>query len=322
MASTVVIITGMHRSGTSLVSSLLHFAGLNVGSNLLGEPESNPFGHYEDLDFSNLQDNFLTNRGYSYLQTPPFDIYLNREEVIQSRKLISQRKKFEHWGFKDPRTCLFLNHWLRLIPEAKFLFVFRHPLEVFISLLKRADYQILKNPMDGFEAWSEYNQRVLSFFKTHRDICTLCHIRAIIQFPEEFCEIISEKFKLTKKIKFNKVFDSNIFSIISIPEWYEEILNERFPKLISLYTELNDTADLPIDLSKKNTNTNEDILDAFGAMIRSMASKHLILYDELTELQREHHQTKAMLKDLKKSLPVKVAEFFKFMSVRRLFRKD
>jgi hypothetical protein len=322
MASTVVIITGMHRSGTSLVSSLFYSAGLNVGINLLGETESNPLGHYEDLDFINLQDNFLTSRGYSYLRIPSVNIELNRKEVIQSRKLISQREKFEFWGFKDPRTCLFLNHWLRLIPEAKFLFVFRHPLEIFISLLKRADYHILKDPMDGFEAWYQYNQRVLSFIKTHRDICTLCHIRAIIQFPEDFFEIISEKFRLKKEIPFNQVFDSNVFSMISIPEWCEEILNERFPKLLPLYTELNNTADLPIDLSKEHKNTNEDILDALGTMIQSMTDKHMSLYDELTELQKEHRQTKVMLKNLKKSLPIKVAEFFRFTPVRRLFRKN
>jgi hypothetical protein len=200
--------------------------------------------------------------------------------------------------------------------------VFRHPIEVFISLLKRAEYYILKNPLDGFEAWYQYNQCVLSFVKAHRDICTLCHIHAIIQSPEDFFKIISEKFKLSKEVPFNQVFDSNVFSMISIPDWCEEVLNERFPKLITLYTELNDTADLPIDLNKQSTNTNEDILDAFGTMIRSMTREHLSLYGELTELQKEHRQTKAMLKDLKKSLPIKVAEFLRFMPVRRLFRKD
>ena len=322
MASTIVIIAGMHRSGTSLVANILQLAGLNIGLNLLGETESNPYGHYEDLDFSNLQDNILTSRGYNYLQVPPVDIDLTEDEIFKIRHLISKRAQFEFWGFKDPRTCLFLNHWFRLVPDAKYLFVFRHPIEVFISLLKRAEYYILKHPLDGFEAWYQYNQRVLSFVETHRDICTLCDIRAIIQTPEVFFKIISEKFKLSKEVPFNQVFDSNFFSMISIPDWCEEVLNERIPKLITLYTELNDTADLPIDPNKNNTGTNKDILDAFESMIRSMAGKHLSLYNELTELQKEHRQTKAMLKHLKKSLPIKVAEFLKFMPVRQLFRKD
>lgn len=321
MTSTIVITTGMHRSGTSLVSNILQIAGLNVGLNLLGETEANPYGHYEDLDFSNLQDNFLTSRGYNYLQLPPVDIDLTRDEVIQSRDLINKREKFEFWGFKDPRTCLFLNHWFRLIPEAKYLFVFRHPLEVFISLLKRAEYYILKNPLSGFEAWYQYNKRALSFVKTHHDICTLCHIYAIIQYPEEFFKIISERFNLKNNIKFEQVFDPNVFSMITIPEWCEGILNERFPELTNLYKELNDIADLPIDLKEKSTNTNRDILDSFEDMIQSMTGKHLRLFDELSELQKEHHQTKAMLNDLKKSTPVKVAKFIKLKRVRRFFKK-
>ena len=194
-------------------------------------------------------------------------------------------------------------------------------LEVFISLLKRAEYYILKNPLSGFEAWYQYNKRALSFIKNHRDICTLCHIHAIIQNPEDFFKIINENFNLKIYTKFEQVFDPNVFSMIAIPEWCERILNEKFPKLTKLYKEINEIADLPIDFNEKDTNTNEDILYAFGTMIQSITGKYLRLSDELSELQKEHHQTKAMLNNLQKSIPVKVAKFTRLKRLGRFFKK-
>jgi len=46
-----LVITGMHRSGTSLVASLFAGAGVNVGTRLIGASRGNDRGHWEDLDF-------------------------------------------------------------------------------------------------------------------------------------------------------------------------------------------------------------------------------------------------------------------------------
>ncbi|MEY2858272.1 MAG: hypothetical protein RLZZ74_2584, partial [Cyanobacteriota bacterium] len=45
----VMIITGMHRSGTSLTASLLQSAGVNLGDRLMSEDRGNSKGHFEDL---------------------------------------------------------------------------------------------------------------------------------------------------------------------------------------------------------------------------------------------------------------------------------
>lgn len=47
----VLVITGMHRSGTSFAASLLHDAGLYLGGRMLAPHASNPLGHFEDLEF-------------------------------------------------------------------------------------------------------------------------------------------------------------------------------------------------------------------------------------------------------------------------------
>lgn len=62
---TVVVITGMHRSGTSLTTSLLQSAGVFIGDRLLGNNLSNPKGHFEDLDFVEFHQQLLQAQGLS-----------------------------------------------------------------------------------------------------------------------------------------------------------------------------------------------------------------------------------------------------------------
>ncbi|MEM7034937.1 MAG: chromosome partitioning protein ParA, partial [Chloroflexota bacterium] len=67
----VVIITGMHRSGTSLVANVLQQGGLNIGQNLLGPGHGNLRGHFEDQDFFHFHDSVLNRMGESWLPQKP-----------------------------------------------------------------------------------------------------------------------------------------------------------------------------------------------------------------------------------------------------------
>jgi len=51
MNNHVMIVAGMHRSGTSLISHWLNSCGLNLGETLLGPDIGNIEGHYEDVNF-------------------------------------------------------------------------------------------------------------------------------------------------------------------------------------------------------------------------------------------------------------------------------
>jgi hypothetical protein len=51
----ILIITGMHRSGTSLTAAFIHKIGLDLGDNLLKYNYWNPKGYFEDIDFVEFQ---------------------------------------------------------------------------------------------------------------------------------------------------------------------------------------------------------------------------------------------------------------------------
>ena len=54
-----IVVAGMHRSGTSLVASVLSMLGVSLGSTLLGADRNNPKGYFEDTDFLRLNREML-----------------------------------------------------------------------------------------------------------------------------------------------------------------------------------------------------------------------------------------------------------------------
>ena len=61
--SSVLVVAGFHRSGTSLVTEILSRAGLFVGDDLIGANPSNPYGHFEDREVVRLHDRLLADVG-------------------------------------------------------------------------------------------------------------------------------------------------------------------------------------------------------------------------------------------------------------------
>src|SRR5687767_11000665 len=71
-----IVLTGMHRSGTSLVARLFIEAGVDLGRELLGTGEHNRAGHFEDQAFLSFHERVLIARDPSkrVLWEPPHDL--------------------------------------------------------------------------------------------------------------------------------------------------------------------------------------------------------------------------------------------------------
>lgn len=139
MKNKVLIVAGMHRSGTSLVTQWLHKCGLHMGENFLGPAVGNVDGHFEDVDFLNfhketLRDQQLHESGLT--EKPVQDIPLYAREKLKS--IIEDKNNRSHeWGWKDPRTCLFLPVYSQLIPDARYLIILRDYQSTVSSLINR-----------------------------------------------------------------------------------------------------------------------------------------------------------------------------------------
>lgn len=136
---TSVVVLGMHRSGSSLTTSIIQKLGVNIGETLLGPHPSQPRGHFEDVDFYRLNMDILRAAGGDWANPPTETRILESGKQFSKRiqNLVSSKDK-ELWGWKDPRTCLTLPLYLPYLKQPKFILVYRNTSNIVNSLLKRS----------------------------------------------------------------------------------------------------------------------------------------------------------------------------------------
>ena len=248
MSNKILIITGMHRSGTSLVSQYLSESGFHLGNNLLDfdsfSPDSAYNGHHEDKDFYEFHVQILARKRNYGFPTNEFGlpVRVKKSDRQKAIELIAFRSHLSQWGWKDPRTALFLDFWHEIIDNPKYLFLYREPLLVVDSLLRRGtDKQILRKPIIGLKSWKVFNQQILRFWQKNQEVCLIFNIDRVIQNPEYLLQCLDEKLGIKlQTIEFEKVFAKK-----ALKSQYSEVLEnlkQRYPKQVAnsidLYQEL------------------------------------------------------------------------------------
>jgi len=181
----VLVVTGMHRSGTSLLASLAAAGGVDLGTELMPASKGNRRGHFEDLELVRFHERCLERRGGGPLRPPADGVArFTPEETRAARELLANRAGKPSWGWKDPRTTLFLAAWEELLPAAFYLLVYRHPAEVALSLARRGlDLEVQLDAWTAIRAWTVYNRRLLEFHASRPERCLLCSIAAAARDP-------------------------------------------------------------------------------------------------------------------------------------------
>lgn len=136
---TAIVVLGMHRSGTSLVSSMLHTLGVTMGANgFLEADEGNPHGYWEDGEFLDINKRLLKRAGGDWRNPPSVNDIEKLKKDKEVSKVCRQLVNSRHgvWGWKDPRTCLTLPVWWQFLDrhDTRILMVKRHKGDVLQSL--------------------------------------------------------------------------------------------------------------------------------------------------------------------------------------------
>ena len=160
-----MFITGCHRSGTSLLASVLsEFLGVSPDKGDQMQPAlDNPMGFQESNRFVSFNDLLLDRVGCSWVRPPLFPPQWDKDPLLA--ELSSQRQSFHElalerlWLVKDPRFCLtypaYLHILLRRVPIVASI---RHPLSVAGSLFARNGIPLNA----GLCIWFLYNYHLAS----------------------------------------------------------------------------------------------------------------------------------------------------------------
>lgn len=242
----VLVITGMHRSGTSLATSLLQSSGVFIGNRLMKEGRGNVKGHFEDWDFVDLHRDCLTSLAINQEGwTTQTNFSFSEEYLKWAKALIKKRSQHQVWGWKDPRTTLFLNSWSQLIASAKFIFIYRAPWDVVDSLFRRGDLVFKTDPKIAIETWFSYNQAILRFCQQTKRPWLLLRIEDVIQNPQFIIDSVNQQLNLNLRSP-QALYDRSLFQPSEANLHRAMMIKQYFPHVLRLYLQLHQQATLSI----------------------------------------------------------------------------
>ncbi len=160
-----IIVLGMHRSGTSVVARLLNMMGAYFApENVMMPPTpENPKGYWERNDIVLLNEGILANLGATWNRMSTLDLSrisedLQQEFNKQALAILQGLDANRPWMAKDPRFCLLLPLWLKLLEVPVFVYVYRNPIQTAQSLRSRDNFSIHY----GIALWEKYNLHALT----------------------------------------------------------------------------------------------------------------------------------------------------------------
>ncbi|MCB0502479.1 MAG: sulfotransferase [Bacteroidetes bacterium] len=225
-----IIIIGMHRSGTSMLTNMLNQLGLFIGHKLL------PFDLYEASFFVTLNEWLLAQANASWDNPYNYQfadtIFNEQAKSILLGELKGKKKKNflgKHkvkdirdlnipWAWKDPRTTITIDLWKDIFPEAKILHIYRNPIDVAASLSKREKdirqskkltYAIrvlrflnykatqnlslrIMNVEEGVKLWEDYVSKAFSLDEKYGGDIYHLRYESFLEHPMQFLPEIAE----------------------------------------------------------------------------------------------------------------------------------
>ncbi len=179
-----VCVSGMHRSGTSMVAKVLMDGGLYLGpgDDMMPPAPGNPEGFWENLRFVGVNDALLAQLGGAWDLPPDPPADWNDPDLAEIHQaaveIVGSFAGNEPWGWKDPRNCLTIPFWRSVTGPLRHVFVVRNPLEVARSLLNRNGF----SPALSLSIWRQYTSRFLA--DTRREDRVITHFDAYFGDPE------------------------------------------------------------------------------------------------------------------------------------------
>ncbi len=245
-----LLITGMHRSGTSFLGRALNLSGVYLGgledlnsndwSNQINKSD-NLRGHWEHRKLLELQEKTLAFNNGTWDQPPTKDVIINEEigrEVSEHiRRLLSHPSLAA--GFKDPRLLLSLDAWSKYLPDNHVIVgIFRHPLEVAQSLKTRSGFSYEKS----LNLWRLYNRKLLYYLEKYNGF--------LLDFNWPKRRIFANIRVIANKL--------GTAENIDLSEWYsEDLIHCHTETIADDYKLRDDTLLLFSELQRRSENNNK-----------------------------------------------------------------
>ena len=193
--SKLFLVLCLHRSGSSATAGVMHNLGIHMGDKLLPASKHNPKGHFENLEFFQINQEILRSVNSSWNNPPSrMKIKSAKKPEANIRAFINKHMK-PVWGLKDPRTLLTFEIWkpyLEEVADINYVFVHR-PLEESVRSLAHRDRISLVKANNILTAYllNLYNYRHTYNLPSEKIIDV--YYQDIIQNPEPYISKFNEE---------------------------------------------------------------------------------------------------------------------------------
>jgi len=253
-----VVVAGMHRSGTSLVASILSTLGVDMGERQLAADLHNPRGYFEDLDFLTLNREMLRASAASDDGGHPDWGWTESERLDRDRFAAYRERAMElvgehgraagtaSWGWKDPRSTLLLDFWDPLLAGARYVLVYRFPWEVADSMQRLGAEVFLRRPDYAWRIWAFYNRHLLDFHRRYRERSLLVSADALRRDPARFLALLQERLGLDPaRVRAEEIIDPELFQSPGADDPLIALAAAAHPDCAALLADLDAAAGLP-----------------------------------------------------------------------------
>lgn len=206
-----VIVIGMHRSGTSLLASIIEAAGVKIGEHMVPASQFNSPGYFEDLDFVNLNKALLRasgvhESGHEKPISPVSRLEPNSQANLESL-IVRKAAGGGCWGMKDPRITLLLEPYLAVLPRALCVISLR-PFDAVIDSMVRRSLTCLPGKPSRFGAALHQRYLQMRLTNSYAEITALYYREMYSRLPPDRTFVV-----LTNSLE---------ASVIKLDFWFRE----------------------------------------------------------------------------------------------------
>lgn len=156
-----ILITGVPRSGTSLVAGTIHICGAYGGSTY-GPTQHNKKGMFENRTIQGYVKDYIKQCGYDPLGQKPLPeasglIDWTELRQVMEASLIADGYKTGPWYYKEPKICLIWQTFHAAFPEAKWVIVRRRSEDIVFSCCRTHFMKAYKTE-EGWYQWVDAHE--------------------------------------------------------------------------------------------------------------------------------------------------------------------
>jgi hypothetical protein len=257
------VIAGMHRSGTSMTASWMQALGVDVGQEFLPANVNNQPGYFEDVDFVALHRAIFEaacrhdepgNPDVGWTESESLDMASVENFRDRAQELIRARNDNAIWGWKDPRTTVLLPFWQTLLPQARYVLVYRHPWDVVDSMYRASQRLYEGRPDFPIKIWTYYNRKMLEFYLANRDVCVLVNTNVLVNHLERFGDLLGQKLGMPLRegpveVTLKGLFNADLMKNMPDTDPVVTLFQIAHPETVALLQAMDAVADIASDFS-------------------------------------------------------------------------